>query len=109
MAINEELAKAFKDLSESVKSIQDKMVMLEQHGPTQSGTDPLLSAGVQYSGSMASDSPPSKICKTDGEYDSDEDIDDPEDNDLVTLSEEAATFMEVAFGNKLNNKTRSSS
>jgi len=33
-------------------------------------------------------------------------MDNLEDTDIVTLSEEAATFLEEAFGSKLENKTR---
>ena len=48
--------------------------MQEQLRPAQSGTDALSSAGVQYSSTIFSDCPPSKKHKTDGEYDSDEDM-----------------------------------
>ena len=108
MTSNEELAKAFADLTQSVKSMQDELMTLKRSGPTQTGADPLISSGSQYSGTVASDSPPpNKKRKTgDGEDDTDEEIDDPEDNNLVTLSEEAATFLEAAFGSKLENETR---
>ena len=106
MASNEELAKAFADLTQSVKSTQDELMMLKQHGPTQAGIDLSISSGLQYSGTVASDSPPpNKKYKTEDGEDTDEDMDDPEDTDLVTLSEKAATFLKAAFGSKLENKT----
>jgi len=108
MASNKEMAKALADLSKSVMPIQDDIVMLKQYGPTKIGTDPLTSVGLQHSCTVASDSPPpNKKCKTEnGEDNSDEDMDNLKDTDIVTLSEEAATFLEAALGSKLENKTR---
>ena len=107
MENNEELAKAITYLSQSVKSIQDKLLTLKQGGLTQSGTIPQISSGSQYSSTVASNSlPPSKKLKADDdEYATDED-DEAEDTVLVTLSEERSTSLETAFGSKLENKTR---
>lgn len=89
MANNEELTKALANLSKSVKSIQDKLLTLKQHRPTQSGIDPQLSSGSQYSGTTASNSPPPSKAD-DEEYATDDDADEPDDTTLVPLSEEAA-------------------
>jgi len=66
-------------------------------------------AGSQYSDIIANDNPPpNKKHKADGEDEqaSDDELDDPDDSMLVPLSEEVATFLEVAFNTKLDNKAR---
>jgi len=58
---------------------------------------------------MASDNPPpNKKLKADGddEHTSDGEPDDPDDGTLVTLSDEASTFLEAAFNSKVDNTTR---
>jgi len=108
MASNKEMAKALADLSKSVKPIQDDIVMLKQYRSTQIGTDPLTSVGLQHSCTVANDSPlPNKKCKTEnGEDNSDVDMDNLKDTDIVTLPEEAATFLEAALGSKLENRAK---
>jgi len=104
MVSNEELAKAFIDLT---KYMQGELLTLKQRGPTRTGTGPLLLSGSQYSGTVVSDNPlpPSRSAS---QNDTTEDIDDAEDSDLVTLLEEA-TFLEASFGSKLENKTKGES
>ena len=90
--------------------MQDELTTLKKRGPTQSGVDDLQTlSGLQNSGVMASDNPPpNKKLKADGddEHISDDEPDNPDDGTLVTLSDEASTFLEAAFNSKLDNTTR---
>ena len=111
MATNEELAKNLETLTESVKSIQDKIVTLER-GATHSGVDPLQSgSGTQHSSTDHADlnPPPSKKTRLeDDEVNSDEEAEDTDvsQGPLVTLSEAVAAFLETAFSIKLDNNSR---
>jgi len=101
MANNKDVAKAITELTQSVNSMQDELTTLKKRRPTQSGVDDLQTlSGLQNSGVMASDNlPPNKKLKADG----DDEPDDPDDGTLVTLSDEALTFLEAAFNSKLDN------
>ena len=111
MATSEELAKNLETLSESIKSIQDKLATLER-GATHSGADPQQSgSGTQYSSSdLAGLNPPpnKKARHEDEESNSDEEAEDIDASQgpLVTLSEAAAAFLEAVFSRKLDNNSR---
>ena len=111
MATSEELAKNLETLTESVKSIQDKLVTLER-GATHSGTDPLQAgSGMQHSSTDLAglNPPPSKKTRVEEEeVISDEELEDTDASHgpLVTLSEAAAAFLEAAFSTKLDNNAR---
>ena len=107
MANNEDLVKAIATLSKSVESIKDELTTLKKGGPMQSGTDP-QSSGLQYSNTTASDNPPPsmKLETGDEEDATNDEMDEIEENELVTLSDEAATFLEAVFGSKLDNNSR---
>jgi len=53
------LTKAIADLSQSIKSIQDELMMLKKGGLTQSRIDlQILLFGLQYSSTVTSNNPP---------------------------------------------------
>ena len=92
MATSEELAKSLEILSESVKSIQDKLAMLER-GATHSGADLQQSgSSMQYSSShLAGLNPPpnKKARQEDEESNSDKEVEDTNapQGPLITLFE----------------------
>ena len=100
------------DLTESVKSIKDELVMLKR-GAKNNGSDPLPATQQSSAILVAGDNgpPPSKKSRMEeDEADSDEleelEEDEETQTSLVSLSAEATAFLEVAFGTKLENKTR---
>jgi len=112
MANNKDLAKTITDLTKSIQSMQDNLMMLKKRGPTQSGIDDICRHHLARNTAVqlpAIAPPPNKKLKVDNddEHATDDELDDPQDDStLFTIFEEAVTFLEAALNNTLDNERK---